>query len=278
MTPSEFIVDVSEANFEYEVLSYSQNLPVVVEFWATWCQPCKILGPMLEHLTEEAHGNFRLARVDVDANPNLALRYGVRSIPTVKAITQGQVAGEFVGLQPEPRVREFLSKLLPPSEYSLQLEKANSLLADHQWTEAEAIYRTLNNENPDQPQVVLGLVKTLLAQARSGEALFLINTFPASKEFNAAQALRPLAEAMVKHEKSQLPDQTDLDAMFSNSIRLMRRGNHLAALDGLLEILKQDKRYRGDTARVVFLAILEILGPEDPEAKQYRSELTMILF
>ncbi len=91
MTPSEFIVDVSESNFEYEVLSYSQNLPVVVDFWAEWCQPCKRLGPLLEQLTEEARGNFRLARVDVDANPNLALRYSVRSIPTVKAFSQGQV-------------------------------------------------------------------------------------------------------------------------------------------------------------------------------------------
>jgi thioredoxin len=116
MTPSNFIVDVSEADFEYEVLSYSQNIPVVVEFWATWCQPCKQLGPMLERLTEEAQGSFRLARVDVDANPNLALRYGVRSVPTVKAISQGQVVGEFAGLQPETRVRDFLARLAPPSE------------------------------------------------------------------------------------------------------------------------------------------------------------------
>ncbi len=106
----------------------------MVDFWAEWCQPCKRLGPLLEQLTEEARGNFRLARVDVDANPNLALRYSVRSIPTVKAFSQGQVVAEFAGLQPEPRVREFLGKLLPPSEVSLQIEKANSLLETHQWS------------------------------------------------------------------------------------------------------------------------------------------------
>src|SRR5512141_3162694 len=104
---------------------------------------------MLELLTEEASGSFRLARVDVDSNPNLALRYGVRSIPTVKAISQGQVVGEFAGLQPEPRVRDFLSKLAPPSEASLQLEKANSLLESHQWAEAENIYRELEEQDPD---------------------------------------------------------------------------------------------------------------------------------
>jgi putative thioredoxin len=278
MSPSDFIVDVTETDFEYEVLSYSQNLPVVVDFWASWCQPCKRLGPMLEQLTQEAQGTFRLARVDVDANPNLALRYGVRSIPTVKAISQGQVVGEFAGLQPEPRVREFLSKLAPPSEASLQLEKGNSLLAGHQWVEAEELFRSLEEQNPDQPQVLLGLIKALLAQAKSAEALFIINAFPASKEYHSSQLLRPLADAMVKHEKNELPDETDLDAMFASSIRLTRRKNHFAALDGLLDLIRQDKRYRNDKARQVFLGILEILGPEAEEVKQYRSELAAILF
>ncbi len=278
MTPSDFIVDVTEANFEYEVLSYSQNIPVVVEFWATWCQPCKTLGPMLERLTEEAGGVFRLARVDVDSSTNLALRYGVRSVPTVKAISQGQVVGEFVGQQPEARVREFLAKLAPPGESALAKEKADSLLAEHRWAEAEAIYRELEEQTQNQPPVLLGLVKALLAQGKSGEALFILNYFPASREFNAAQFLRPLAEAMMKYEKNELPDETELDAMFRNSIRLAKRGNHLAALDGLLDILRQDKRYRNDKARQNLLGILELLGAEDEDAKQYRSELTMLLF
>ncbi len=278
MPPSDFIVDVTEADFEYEVLSYSLNVPVVVEFWATWCQPCKTLGPMLERLTEEAEGVFRLARVDVDSNPNLALRYGVRSIPTVKAISQGQVVGEFAGLQPEGRVRDFLSRLAPPSENALAKEKADSLLAGHQWSDAEEIYRKLEEQTQNQPAVLLGLVKSLLAQGKSGEALVILNYFPASREYNAAQLMRPLAESMMKYEKSELPDETELDAMFRNTIRLAARGNQLAALDGLLEIIRQEKRYRSDRARQVFLGILELLGAEDPDARQYRSELAMLLF
>lgn len=278
MMSSNFIVDVSEHDFEYEVLSYSQNTPVVVEFWATWCQPCKRLGPMLEQLTEAAQGNFRLARVDVDANPNLAMRYGVRSVPTVKAISQGQVVAEFAGLQPEPRVRAFLAQLEPPSEASLALEKGESLLGQHDWQAAEAIFRELEEQTPGQPDILLGLVKTLLAQGKSSEALFILNNFPASREYNAAQNLRPLAEAMHKFEQQLLPEETDLDVMFQNSVRLARRGNQLSALDGLLDVLRQNKRYRNDQARQVFVAILEILGANDSDARQYRSELATVLF
>lgn len=276
--PSNFIVDVSEADFEYEVVSYSENTPVVVEFWATWCQPCKRLGTMLERLAEEAQGAFRLARVDVDANPNLALRYGVRSVPTVKAISRGGVVGEFIGLQPEMRVREFLSRLEAPSESSLANEKAHSLLAAKQWAEAESIFRELEEVSPNKPDILLGLVKSLLAQGKSGEALFILNYFPASKEYNSAEMLRPLAEAMSKFDKGELPNETDLDAMFQNSIRLTIRGNHEAALDGLLDIMRQDKRYRNDKARQVFLGILELYTPDEPVVKQYRNELAMVLF
>jgi putative thioredoxin len=233
---------------------------------------------MLERLTEEGQGVFRLARVDVDANPNLALRYGIRSIPTVKAISQGQVVGDFAGLQPESRVREFLSRLAPPSEASLAGEKAESMLLAHQWVDAEAIFRKLEGENQNEPSVLLGLVKALVAQGKSGEALFILSYFPASREYNTAQQIRPLAEAMAKYEKDELPAETDLDAMFRNTIRLAMRGNHLAALDGLLDIVRQDKRYRGDKARQVFLGILELLGNDDADARQYRSELAMVLF
>ena len=278
MAPSDFIVDVSEADFEYEVLSYSQNIPVVVEFWAEWCQPCKVLGPMLEALAQEARGAFRLARVDVDANPNLALRYGVRSIPTVKAISQGQVVAEFTGLQPEQRVREFLQRLGPPSESALALEKANSLLAVHNWSEAEALFRELEGDNEDDPAVQLGLIKALLAQGKSGEALLLLKYFPASREYASAEQLRPLAEAMQAAEKNALPQEDDLDVTFASSVRLAQRGNHLAALDGLLDILRQDKHYRQDKARQVFLGLLDLLGPDDPDGRQYRNELTSVLF
>jgi len=275
---SDFIVDVSEADFEYEVLAFSQNMPVVVDFWAPWCQPCKTLTPMLESLAHENQGAFRLARVNVDDNPNLAMRYGVRSIPTVKAFTQGQVVAEFVGLQPQERVREFLVRLLPPSKTALAIEKASSLLAEHQWSSAEHLFRELEGQEPGSPTVQLGLVKAILAQGNGAEAATLLRNFPPSREFPNAEKLRPLAESLVKFEANTLPDETDLDATFRSSLRLAKRGNLEAAMDGLLDLLRQDKQFRGGQARQVILSLLELYTPEDATGRQYRKELATVLF
>ncbi|NMB67887.1 MAG: thioredoxin [Chloroflexi bacterium] len=278
MMASDNIVDVTEANFQYEVLSYSENTPVVVDFWAEWCRPCKTLGPLLEKLAHEAQGSFRLARVDVDANPNLALHYGVRSIPTVKAFSQGEVVGEFSGLQPEERIREFLSRITPPSPLSLALEKALSLLQDRQWAEAENLLRDLLDQAPQQPEAQLGLAMALLGQGYGTAALEILRNFPASREYARAQQLLPLAEALKNSEDGCLPDETDLDAAYAQAIRLAGRGNLPAALDGLLDILRQNKTYRQGAARQAVVALLELLGPNDPLSRAYRSELAAILF
>jgi putative thioredoxin len=278
MMTSDFIVDVSETDFEYEVIAYSQNVPVVVDFWAAWCQPCKLLTPLLEGLAQSMQGSFRLARVNVDDNPTLAMRYGVRSLPTVKAIHQGQVVGEFVGLQPEARIREFIEKIMPPSKTMLDIEKGFSLLAVQDWREAETVFRGLEAEEPGKPAVQLGLVRSILAQGNGSEAAFLLRNFPASREFGSAEKMRPLADTLVKFGQNSLPDENDLDAMFRNSIRLAGRGNLEAAMDGLLEILRQEKRYRSDRARQVLLSLLELYDPGDATARQYRGELASVLF
>ncbi|HTX79867.1 MAG TPA: thioredoxin [Longilinea sp.] len=275
---SEFVVDVFESNFEFEVLAYSQNRPVVVDFWAEWCRPCKALTPMLERLASETEGSFRLAKLDVEANPNLALQYGVHSIPTVKAFSQGQVVGELVGLQPENRLRDFLGKLMPPSPASLALEKGQNMVAGYQWKEAEGIFHQVLATEPEQPAALLGLAMALLGQGKGSEALQILSAFPASKEYARAESLRAYADALNSLEKDSLPAETDLDAAFANCVRLAKRGNIPAALDGLLDILRQDKRYRNGAAKQLVLGLLELLGSDDVQSRAYRSELAMILY
>ncbi len=274
-----FMLDVNEANFEQEVLLRSHEVPVVVDFWAEWCGPCKVLGPILERLAIEGGGRFILAKINVDQNPGLAMRFGVQGIPAVKAFKQGKVEAEFVGSQPEPVVRRFIQRLVPsPAEQAAQA--ANSLLVTHHWKEAEEAFREALAEDERNAVAALGLMKSLLMQGRGGEALALLEDFPPGSEWAIAEQLRPLAEllAAVENNGPGYDEQDPLAAELYQAGRLIVRGNLPAAMDGLLDILRQDKRYRDGLPRKILLAIFSILGDEDTLTRQYREELASVLF
>lgn len=275
---SEFIIHANELNFEYEVISFSMNTPVVVDFWAEWCQPCKTLEPILERVIQEAGGSIRLAKVNIDQNPNLAIQYGVRSIPTVKAFVQGAVVAEFVGMQPPDRVRAFLDQLTPPSPIDLAVEKASNLLTLGNWAEAEGIFRGALTNKPNSSSSILGLCKSLLAQGKASEALELLREFPASREFSHAQALLPLAECMRNSMQKPVPEGDENDAAFRNALRLISKGNLEAAMDGIIGILRRNKHYQNGKAHQIALAIIELLGEGNPLTPQYRRELASALF
>jgi len=211
------------------------------------------------------------------------VRLGLPGLVAVRNIrrdmfSQGQAVGELVGLQPENRLRDFLGKLMPPSPASLALEKGQNLAAVYHWKEAESIFRQVLETEPAQTAALLGLAMALLGQGKGSDALSILSAFPASKEYTRAELLRAYADALVGLEKDSLPAETDLDAAFANSVRLAKRGNIPAALDGLLDILRQDKRYRNGAAKQLVLGLLELLGPDDAQTRAYRSELAMILY
>jgi putative thioredoxin len=267
---SEYIQDVDESTFESEVLMRSHEVPVVVDFWAAWCGPCRTLGPMLERMAIEAGGAFRLARVDVDNNPRLATRYGVQGIPAVKAFRQGQVAGEFVGAQSETMVRRFIDRLAPSSA-SRALEEARSLLATRHWAEAEVAFRAILDTSEIDPSASLGLLKSLLMQGKGVEAEQMTLEFPAK--------LKPLAQALADVDRNPIaPEGEPLAVGLHQSARLIARGNLPAAMDGLLDILRQDKIYRKGLPRQLLLALFLLLGDEDPLTRQYRDELASVIF
>ena len=277
MMKSDNIIDVTEADFEVQVIAYSQTAPVVVDFWAEWCIPCRTLGPLLEKLAQEANGAFRLARVDVDSNPKLAETFNVRSIPTVKAFRDARVISEFTGVIPEPRLRDFISAFVP-SHAELATEKGNSYIQLEQWKNAESVFRQVLDETPNFPSALLGLAKCLLASGRPKEARDVLRTFPASREYRSAELLVPLADAILSYKAGPGYSDDLTEAAYLSALRLADRGNFPAAMDGLLDVLRQNKRYRNGQARQVLLGIFELLGDANPLTRQYRQELASVLF
>ncbi|MCJ7696168.1 MAG: thioredoxin domain-containing protein, partial [Anaerolineaceae bacterium] len=216
---SDHIIDVSEENFEFEVLNYSSKVPVVVDFWANWCVPCRVLEPMLHRFAQDAEGTFRLARVNVDENPKLAERLKVKKLPAVKAFVDGRIVSEFTGVLAEPNLREFLAHLTP-AQSDLLLEKGKSLLLDRLWTDAEVTFREFLSVAPNHPGALLGLANSLIRQGKVREAELILVRFPASAEFNRAERLRTVVKAFNWLSTDQTKSTDPLDAAYRNGVRI----------------------------------------------------------
>ena len=271
------IIDVSEADFETEVLNFSHNTPVIVDFWAEWCVPCKLVDPILRRLAEQGKGDFRLAKVNVDENSKLALRYNVHSIPAVKAIRNSEVVAEFSGAQPEDRIREFIRQVVP-SPVDLLLNKATNMIRLERWEKASQTFQQVLSDHPDNPTALLGLAKCKLVQGQPQVASEILSDFPPSHEYAAVERLRPLSNALSSLDNQAFDPENSVQATYIHALRLVSLGNLPAAMDGILEVLRQDKHYRGGEAHQVILGVFEILGEDNPITREYRFELASVLF
>ena len=265
---SQYSFDVSLAEFESKVITPSQNIPVVVDFWAPWCEPCKTLKPLLEKLAEEYAGRFLLAMVNADENPEISQHFGVRSIPTVKVLFQGQLVDEFTGALPEAQIRAFLDRFaLPPLGGNLR-EEAAALLAEGKLEEALAKLVEASKAKPEDQAIQLDAVDVMMQLGRNDEAQQLLSG-EYTQEPDRANALRArLALAAGAADTTEIETRlaanpADHAARIELANAYAAQGKFREAMEAALEVAIRDRSFGEGIGRTTLLKLFEALGGSD---------------
>ncbi|WP_337996316.1 thioredoxin [Oleispirillum naphthae] len=276
--------------FMQDVIDVSMNVPVIVDFWAPWCGPCKQLMPLLERLVRAAQGRVRLVKINVDENPQLAQQMQVRSVPTVFAIKEGRPVDMLVGAQTEREVKAFIDRIGGGAQIDAQidamLETARETLAAGRLPQAIAMYQQILQAAPGHPGAVAGFLRCNLAAGRVEKAKSLLEQIPPDlkkhPEIAAVIATIDLAAEGAGTDVAALQarlaaDANDHQARFDLAMAAYAAGDAETAIRELLEIVRRDRAWDEDGARKRLLKILEALGPADPAAKSGRRQLQMLL-
>ena len=286
MADSPYIIEVTAENFSQIVVEGSHRQPVLVDFWADWCAPCRALMPVLAKLADEYQGKFILAKVNSDENQQLAQQYGVRSLPTVKLFKQGSAIDEFMGALPESQVREFLERHIERESDKLLADAHAAELAGEN-DKALELLRQANDIDPGQPQIIAALAGKLMGAGDNEKAEQLLLSLPAadrdSPEIAATLAQLEFAregsnDTPLETLETQLaasPD--DLELRYQLAMKLLAEKQYEPAMEHLLTIMRKDRSFRDDVARKTLLKVFDMLG-DDPLVATWRRKMFNFLY
>lgn len=281
----QYAFDVGRDDFQQVVIEGSKKVPVVVDFWAEWCGPCRVLKPILEKLADEYQGKFILAKVNADYNQELAARYGVRGIPSVKAFVGGQIVDEFSGALPESAVREFLERIIPSPAEELRL-KAAELKAQGDRAKALQVLAEASKLDPRNEAVRLDAAEIMLDVDQIDEAARLLESLSAETR-TEARAQQLLARLNFARSKASGEDEAglrariaanpgDMDTRLKLANLLIASGRYAEGMDELLEMIRRDKTWNEEAARKTMLSVFNLLGGS-PLVSEYRRKLASAL-
>ncbi|HEY5740827.1 MAG TPA: thioredoxin [Gammaproteobacteria bacterium] len=286
MSESPYIHNVGMQNFQQLVLEKSMQKPVLVDFWADWCQPCQTIMPMLAKLADEYAGKFELAKVNADDERELAGHFGIKSLPTMKLFFQGQLVDERLGAVPESEVRAMLDKhIVSESEQYMQ-----AAMTAYQQGQTEQALQLLNHalaNDPENPELKVTIAQIVHAQGDTDSAVRLLDSLDEEgAKLDGAISLR--AQIKLAEQLASLPplediearlasDPGDLEALLFKSRHLTARQDYENAMECLLEIMRRDREYQDEAGRQGLLELFDMLGGEHPSVQQYRRKLFTLL-
>ncbi len=283
---SEMIFDVDLQNFQAAVVEKSMHMPVLVDFWADWCAPCKQLTPVLEKVVADFQGAVILAKVNADQQKELTAHFGVRSLPTVKLIVQGRIAGEFSGAQTESQVRKFLEPHVS-SPAQDKLTQARQLMDEGALDEAFVLLQELNQADPENSQVLIVIASLKLAQGLVDECRQILDSIPKdqrdSSEYKQLLSRLRFAEKAdeledrVVLEERLTKDTQDLDALFQLAMHDVMSDDFNLAIQRLMQILGLEREFNNGKARSTLIELFDMLGAAHPLVRQYRRQLYTLL-
>ena len=291
-TDAEVVKDSNTGNFQADVIDASREVPIIVDFWAPWCGPCKQIGPVLEKLVRGAGGKVKLVKIDIDKNPQLAQTFRVQSIPAVYAFANGNAVDGFVGVLPESQIKAFVSRLIGetgPTAVEQALERAEEARRNQDYGAASALFSQVLHHDKGNPEAVGGLARCYIAAGERDRARELLDRVGEEHanhpEVSGARSALALAEQAVEKagdiaglESRIGADANDHQARHDLAMALYATGDRERAVEHLLEIVRRDRAWNDGAARQQLVKLFEAMGAADPVTLSARRKLSSLLF